>query len=169
MVIDPPRSDECEKLVALAQATGFFNPNEITVVREMLNEYFEQAPHAEQAPPDPDEYRWEVYRTAPDAPPLGFVCYGAVSMSDDVYDLYWIAVDPAHQAKKIGSALLEQVENKLHQWDARQLYIETSDKPQYLPTRAFYVRRGYQEVAHLTDYYHVGDGKVIYRKVFREK
>jgi hypothetical protein len=47
---------------------------------------------------------------------------------------------------------------------ARQLYIETSDKPQYAPTRAFYERRGYTLVAHFRDYYDIGDGKVTYFK-----
>jgi ribosomal protein S18 acetylase RimI-like enzyme len=82
------------------------------------------------------------------------------------YDLYWIVVDKNHQDKKIGSALLKYIENDLVKHRARQLYIETSDKPQYAPTRAFYERRGYALVAHFRDYYDVGDGKVIYFKAF---
>ena len=42
-MIDRPRLDETEKLVALAQATGFFNPDELTVVREMLADVKDQA------------------------------------------------------------------------------------------------------------------------------
>ncbi len=148
-------------LVALAQATGFFNPDESVVVREMLDDYF--------GDPASGEFMWAVYREEPGAPPLGFVCYGPASLSDDVYDLYWIAVDPKYQARKIGSALLRYVEEDLQRRGARQLYIETSDTEQYAPTRAFYVRRGYEQAAHFTDYYHIGDGKVIYRKVFRSK
>ncbi len=161
MLIDPPRLEESEQLVAIAEATSFFDSEEVRVVREMLEEYF--------AASDASEYIWIVYRDAPEMPPLGFVCYGPVSMSDDVYDLYWIAVDPQHQSKKIGSALLKFVEEDLQKRHARQLYIETSDTEKYIPTRAFYVRRGYDQVAHFTDFYHPGDGKVIYRKVFGEK
>ncbi len=157
-MIDTPQPHESERLAALAHATGFFNPDEIAVVREMLAEFFEA--------PDSGEYLWMVYRDAPGSTPLGFVCYGPVSMSDDVYDLYWIAVDPKHQDKKIGSALLKYVEEDLQRRGARQLYIETSDTPRYTPTRAFYERRGYERVAHMTDFYHAGDGKIVYRKVF---
>jgi ribosomal protein S18 acetylase RimI-like enzyme len=156
-MLDRPTPQETESLVALAQATGFFNPEEIAVVRELLDEY-----HARG---EASGYFWAVYRASPGAPPVGFVCYGPVPMSEDVYDLYWIAVDPRRQSGGIGSALLAFVEAELSRRRARQLYIETSDTPRYAPTRAFYERRGYEEVAHLTDYYHVGDGKLVYRKV----
>ncbi len=161
MIIDPPLASERPILIALAEATHFFNPEEIGVIGELLDEYFER--------PESGDYIWRVYREEPGACPLGFACYGPVSMSEDVYDLYWIAVDPAHQSKKVGTALLNYVEQDLTHRHARQLYIETSDTPQYAPTRAFYVRRGYDQAAHFTDYYHVGDGKVVYRKVFREQ
>ncbi len=159
MVIDHPRPDENEKLVALAQATGFFDSEEVQAVSEMLEEYFAKL--------ESSEYLWAVYREAPGASPLGFACYGLASFTDGTYELYWIAVEPRHQSKKIGTALLEYVEADLDRRHARQLYLETSDRPQYTPTRAFYERRGFERAAHFADYYHVGDGKVIYRKVFR--
>ncbi len=156
-MIDHPRADEKETLVTLAQATGFFDSEEVQVVREMLTAYFDA--------PESEEYIWSVYREAPGGPPLGFVCYGPSSFSDGTYEIYWIAVDPEHQSRKIGTALLRSVEEDLQGRRARHLYLETSDREQYAPTRAFYERRGYEEVAHLLDYYRIGDGKVIYRKV----
>jgi ribosomal protein S18 acetylase RimI-like enzyme len=157
-MIDTPQPAETERLVTFAQATGFFNAEEVEIVREMLADFF--------AHPESDEYIWQMYRDARGAPPLGFVCYGPASASDGAWDLYWIAVDPEHQSKKIGTALINYVEDDLQKRGARQLYIETSDTPQYAPTRAFYEKRGYERAAHFPDYYHIGDGKVIYRKVF---
>ncbi len=148
-------------LVALTEATGFFNTEEAESVRHMLGEYFEN--------PDSDEYIWLVYRQEASSPPLGFACYGPASFTIGTYDLYWIVVDKQHQDKKIGSALLEAMERDLSLRRARQLYIETSDKPQYAPTRAFYERRGYTLVAQFRDYYEVGDGKVVYCKWFGTK
>jgi GNAT superfamily N-acetyltransferase len=148
-------------LVALTEATGFFNPDEVESVRRMLSEYFDN--------PDPAEYTWIAFRVHPGALPLGFACYGPASLAVGTYDLYWIVVDREHQDKKIGSALLGHIERDLVIRRARQLYIETSDKPQYAPTRAFYERRGYALVAHFRDYYEIGDGKVIYCKLFGEK
>ncbi len=155
-MLNEPQPAEQATLVALTQATGFFNAQEIEIVSEMLAEYFARAAR--------DEYIWLAYRETADAPPRGYICYGPASLAVGTYDLYWIAVDRAHQDKKIGSALLEGMEQDLRRRGARQVYIETSDKPQYAPTRAFYERRGYALVAHFPDYYDVGDGKVIYFK-----
>lgn len=155
-MLSPPQPAEREMLVALTEATGFFNPEEILIVREMLDEYFEN--------PASGEYIWLVYREMPGAPPHGYICYGPASMAVGTYDLYWIAVDRGLQDKKIGSALLQGMEQDLARRGARQVYIETSDKAQYAPTRAFYERRGYAAVAHFRDYYDKGDGKVIYFK-----
>ncbi len=168
-MIDHPKPTEIESLLELARSTGFFRPDEVDVIRELLDKYFAEIQEKGEQGWEYGDYVWVVYREAMDSTPLGFACYGAVEMSEDVYDLYWIAVDRRYQDKKIGRALLEYVEQDLRRRNARQLYIETSDTEQYAPTRAFYVRRGYDEVAHLTDFYRLGDGKVVYRKVFREK
>ncbi|MCC7162406.1 MAG: GNAT family N-acetyltransferase [Anaerolineae bacterium] len=159
-MIDRVLPQEQELLVACTRATGFFNSDEVESVRRMLDEYFET--------PDADEYTWIAFRAEPGGPPLGFACYGPASLAVGTYDLYWIVVDRDHQDKKIGSALLEHMEHDLCLRRARQVYVETSDKPQYAPTRAFYERRGYALAAHFRDYYEVGDGKVIYRKLFGE-
>jgi ribosomal protein S18 acetylase RimI-like enzyme len=161
MIIAPPRLQDLEMLVALTEATGFFHSAEVQSVANMASEYFEN--------PESDEYFWIVARETPDTPPLGYACYGPASHANGTYDLYWIVVDKAQQDKKIGSALLEFIEQDLNTRSARQLYIETSDKPQYAPTRAFYERRGYTLVAHFRDYYEVGDGKVVYLKAFGQK
>lgn len=159
-MIDPVLPQEQELLVALTEATGFFNSEEIESVRRMLAEYFEN--------PDSDEYTWIAFREQARGHALGFACYGPASLAVGTYDLYWIVVDNDHQDRKIGSALLNYMEQDLLLRRARQVYIETSDKPLYAPTRAFYERRGYALVAHFRDYYEIGDGKVIYCKLFGE-
>ncbi|MGB8646776.1 MAG: GNAT family N-acetyltransferase [Anaerolineae bacterium] len=168
-MIDHPQPTEIEPLLELARGTGFFRPDELEVIHELLDKYFAHIQAIGQPGWDFGDYIWAVYRDAPGTVPLGFACYGPVEMSEDVYDLYWLAVDRSHQDKKLGTALLQYVEQDLIGRRARQLYIETSDTSQYTPTRAFYTRRGYEQVGYMTDFYTVGDGKVVYRKVFREK
>ncbi len=155
-MIDAPRPEEKEKLVALAEGTGFFTSEEIAVVRELLDEFFNPKPT--------NDYHFVVYRAATGTAPLGLACYGAAPMTEGTYDLYWIMVDKAHQNKKIGRTLIEFVESELKRLNARILYAETSDNVLYDPTRAFYERQGYTRVAHLPDFYKPGDGKVIYGK-----
>ena len=44
----------------------------------------------------------------------------------------------------------------------RRVYVETSGRAQYEPTRRFYEACGYAREAVLTDFYAPGDDKVIY-------
>lgn len=98
---------------------------------------------------------------------IGYVCYGATPGTDRTYDLYWIAVDPQHQGSGAGSRLLEEVERRLREREARLLVIETSSRTSYASTRDFYERRGYREHARLDDFYAPGDDRVTYAKDLR--
>jgi GNAT superfamily N-acetyltransferase len=155
-MLDHPRPEEIDTLVALAEATGVFTSEEVRIVREMLGAYF--------ADPVQDDYYWQVYRERAEGPVLGFICYGPASMTDAVWEVYWIAVDPRVHKHGIGTILLDALEAELRAWNARAVYLETEDTARYAPARAFYEKRGYAPVAHLADFYAVGAGKIIYRK-----
>jgi ribosomal protein S18 acetylase RimI-like enzyme len=94
----------------------------------------------------------------------GYVCYGATPGTDRTYDLYWIAVHPEHQGSGGGSRLLDEVERRLQDREARLLVVETSSRTDYAQTRRFYEHRGYREHARLRDFYAPGDDRVIYAK-----
>ena len=64
----------------------------------------------------------------------------------------------------IGKALLQMSEEIISKGGQR-IYVETSSRAQYEPTRKFYRSCGYQEEAMLSDFYAPGDDKVIYVKV----
>jgi GNAT superfamily N-acetyltransferase len=80
------------------------------------------------------------------------------------FDLYWIAVDASRQGRGTGRAILEAAEKLMAPKGARLVYADTSSRPQYEPTRSFYLACGYAEAAFLADFYAPGDGKVIYVK-----
>ena len=64
----------------------------------------------------------------------------------------------------VGSRLVEEMERRL-QDRARLVVVETSGRPDYRATEAFYLVRGYREVARVPDFYAPGDDQVIYTKV----
>jgi ribosomal protein S18 acetylase RimI-like enzyme len=97
----------------------------------------------------------------------GYVCYGATPGTDRTYDLYWIAVHPEYQGNGGGSRLLDEVERRLQDREARLLVVETSSRNDYAATRRFYEHRGYREHARLRDFYAPGDDRVIYAKQLR--
>lgn len=94
----------------------------------------------------------------------GYVCYGPTPLTDRVYDLYWIAVDPKQQGQGIGQMLLRFVENEVRREKGRMLLIETSSKESYGPTLRFYQRSGYDEISRIKDFYRIEDDKVIFCK-----
>ena len=73
-------------------------------------------------------------------------------------------MDKASQGLGLGRAVLEQTEAFIRQEGGRRIYIETSTRPPYAPTRVFYDRCGYHLAVVLEDFYGLGDGKAIYVK-----
>ncbi len=97
---------------------------------------------------------------------LGYSCYGPTPCTSDTWDLYWIAVSGRAQGRGIGTLLMEEMERRLVDLNARLVLIETSSRADYAPTRAFYERRGYEETARVKDFYAPGDDRVIFARTF---
>jgi ribosomal protein S18 acetylase RimI-like enzyme len=60
--------------------------------------------------------------------------------------------------------LLDEVERRLRQREARLLVVETSSRDDYNSTRRFYEGHGMTEAARLADFYAPGDARVVYVK-----
>ncbi len=153
------------RLREILEATAAFRDDEIEVALELFDESC--APNAARLPFDPGQgvasYEF-VGAFTREGELTGYVCYGATPGTDRTYDLYWIAVHPDHQGAGGGSRLLEEVERRLRDREARVLVVETSARTSYAETRRFYERRGYREDARIGDFYAPGDDRVIYTK-----
>jgi len=101
--------------------------------------------------------------------PLGYICYGKTPMTDGVYHLYWIAVDPSHQAHGIGGELLRFMERNVKDLRGRMILVETSSSPEYQRARDFYSKHGYREVARIDDFYRVNEGLIIYQRKLEDQ
>ena len=139
-------------LETLTRATGLFREAEIAMAVELLDAALAG---------DPD-YRFlgaferEII--------LGYACWGPTPGTQGTNDLYWIVVDPAHQGRGIGTAILTAVEQQVKAAQGRLVMVETSSRPDYEPTRGFYEQRGYARAATIPGYYAPGDDLVIYLK-----
>ncbi len=94
----------------------------------------------------------------------GYVCYGPTPMTEGVFDLYWIAVDPKRQGQGLGQVLLRFVENEVRRQSGRMLLIETRSRPSFAPTLHFYRRSGYDEISRIKDFYRIEDDKIVFCK-----
>lgn len=146
-----------EAIALLLAATGFFNPEEIAVALELVDERLSQGPES--------HYRFLVAEEAGRV--LGYACWGPIPGTRFSADLYWIAVHPNAQGQGVGRALLAAAEAWMAEQGRFRVYVETSTRPQYAPTRAFYLACGYQLAAELSDFYAPGDGKAIFLKLLK--
>ena len=95
---------------------------------------------------------------------VGYICYGAIPMTQGTFDLYWILVDPNFQEQGIGSKLLDFLEEVVREKRGRMILADTSTMPQYEKTKNFYLHNGFQEVARVADYYHPGNDRITFCK-----
>ncbi|MGH7483554.1 MAG: GNAT family N-acetyltransferase [Longimicrobiales bacterium] len=134
--------------------TNSFRADEVTVALEVLDAFFA----------DPEQDYTALGAFSQDGSLLGYVCYGRTPCTLGTWDLYWIAVSPDCQRTGVGTHLLQEVERRLARDEARLVIIETSSQPGYAPTRAFYERHGYEQVARVPDFYAPGDDRLIFTK-----
>jgi ribosomal protein S18 acetylase RimI-like enzyme len=138
----------------ILRRTGVFRDDEIDTALEVLDAFFTH--------PERDYATLGAF--TPDGRLLGYVCWGPTPCTRGTWDVYWIAVEPGTQSTGVGTRLLAEVERRLARENARLVIVETSSLPGYEPTRRFYLRRGYDEVARVPDFYQPGDDRVIYAK-----
>ena len=95
---------------------------------------------------------------------VGYSCFGPIACTQDSFDLYWIAVLDRCRGIGLGNLLIAQTERLIQGMGGGRIYVETSSRGQYAPTRHFYTGRGYSQQACIPDFYAPGDGKIIYVK-----
>jgi len=143
----------------LIRATGFFNPEEIEVAMELVDDRLAQG--------EASHYRFLVGEV--DGEVGGYACWGPIPGSQESADLYWIVVHPSFQGRGVGATLLGAAEDWMSAAGRPRVYVETSTRPQYNPTRAFYLACGYHVAAELPDFYAPGDGKAVFLRVLTDQ
>jgi ribosomal protein S18 acetylase RimI-like enzyme len=147
------------RVAELLVSTAVFSRDEIDVALQLFD-----ATVRDQADAGPDDAHvpdYEFTGAFDGERLLGYACAGPTPATDGTFDLYWLAVDAASQGKGIGTALVREVERELHERGARMLLVETSSRPDYSDTRAFYARCGYSEAARIKDFYAPADDRIM--------
>jgi ribosomal protein S18 acetylase RimI-like enzyme len=98
---------------------------------------------------------------------IGYACFGSAPATDRGYDLYWIAVHPQAQHTGCGTVLLDAVERRLRELNARLAMVDVSSRPDHAPIRAFYTARHYNESARLRGFYTPTDDRLVLTKRFQ--
>jgi GNAT superfamily N-acetyltransferase len=146
--------DDSGRVRNIVESSGFFNPEEIEVAVELVVERLTKG----------EKSGYHFIFAESDGRTVGYACFGPIAGTQCSSDLYWIAVDNGSRGKGIGKGLLEKSEEAIRAMKGRRIYVETSSRDRYAPTRTFYLSNRYRLVATLDDFYAPGDSKNIYIK-----
>ena len=144
-----------EQLLRVVRLQTNFLDCEVDVAMEVIDGTFDPA----------EDYR-TLAAVEDNGTIVGFISYGPIPLTENRYDLYWIAVDPACGRRGVGSLLLTAMEEDLRRTGPGHIYIDTSSTEGYARARAFYEKNGYHIASLLRDFYRDGDDRVLYLKKF---
>jgi len=133
---------------------GNFRPDEMDVAIELVDESLQ--------PTGVEDYHFVI--AVLDGCVVGYSCFGPVPLTDGVWDLYWIAVDPAVQGHGVGGSLQAATERHIRSAGGRLVLAETSSLPSYESARTFYLHKGYQLLERIADFYRPGDDRLTFGK-----
>ena len=142
------------RVEAIVRSSGFFREDEISVAVELVDERLLKGP----------ESGYEFIFGVMEGITAAYSCFGLIPCTLHSYDLYWIATHRDHMNRGIGRRLLRETESEIWRLGGETIYVETSSRELYAPTRAFYLKNGYAEKARFEDFYDRGDDKVVYVK-----
>lgn len=145
--------DDTNALLALAEATGLFEADQIEDLSQMLDQHFNSEVGSSG-----------LWLTDYDSTPLGIAYVAPERMTHGTWNLYLIAIRPDHQKQGRGTALLRYIEQMLTERGERVLLVETSGTDDFEYVRKFYLNSGYEEEARIRDFYIDGVDKVVFRK-----
>ncbi len=138
----------------IVESTGFFYPAEADVAVELVDERLRKG--------EASGYFFAFVEL--DGRTVGYSCYGPIACTANSYDIFWIAIHRDFQKDGFGKWLMSVTEELVFSRGGERIYVETSGRDHYLPTRRFYDRCNYQQVAELPHFYGQDDSKVIYVK-----
>jgi GNAT superfamily N-acetyltransferase len=149
-----PKKEDIESVREIVASTSFFRDDEVQVAVELVEERLEKGIVS----------GYEFVFIEIDGKVAAYACFGLIPCSLISYDLYWIATGKDFQNRGLGRMILNEVEKSVLAKGGKTIYIETSSKPVYEPTRQFYLRTGYSLRVQFEDFYDINDDKQVYIK-----
>lgn len=149
-----PAATDIDAVKEIIESTGFFRPDEILVAVELVEERLAKGSAS----------GYEFVFAEIEGVVAAYACFGLIPCSIISYDLYWIATGKDYQNRGLGKLILTKVEELVKALGGKTIYIETSSKPDYEPTRQFYLKTGYMLKVQFENFYDTGDDKQVYIK-----
>lgn len=138
----------------ILESTGVFYDFEIDVALEITDTFLNNG----------EASGYYFYVAEQNGQVVGYINFGPTPCTRASWDIYWMAVKKDLQGQGLGGILLKMAEDKIAATKGENIWIETSSRQDYLPTRKFYLKNAYGQISELPDFYDKGDNKVIFVK-----
>ena len=152
-MIRPTKESDFDDLIAIATASGLFEPDQVEMLAGML-----------RSPSENDVW----FTDEAESVPVGVAHLAPEKMTNGTWNLLFIAVHPDHQRQGRGKSILKHVQQWLRSNGERILLVETAGLDSFDYVRSFYVGDGFENEARVRDFYDVGVDKIIFRKSLTE-
>jgi len=139
-------------ILDVARSTGVFNDEEVATVDELFAGYLR----------DPQASGYHFLSCKDGAAVLGFACWGPTALSRGAADLYWICTARSAQGRGVAAALFKAVEEAVIALGRWLIVIWTSNRADYAPARAFYLRMGCELQTQIADFYDRGEDLCVF-------
>ena len=148
------QSKDRQQINAIIEKIDLFTQEEKKVAAELVHDALGKL--------EQNDYNVFVYEKEEKI--LGYHCTGKRALTNGVYDLYWIVVNPDSQNRGVGKTLLIHAEEFVQKNKGRWILAETSSAENYYYTRNFYLRNNFTILAEIKDFYSVGNNLIIFGK-----
>ncbi len=148
------RKDDLSRVETIVRSTGFFREDEVVVAVELVEERLRKGA----------ESGYEFIFAEVNGETVAYSCFGLIPCTLHSFDLYWIATHKDHMNRGIGRELLKESESAIYLMGGHAIYVETSSRELYEPTRAFYENNEYFIKSHYENFYDEDDDKIVYVK-----
>lgn len=147
------RADDRAEILNVAEASGLFSAEEMPYVADSFDSW---------SPDDPHEGTlWLSVEGGG-----GAAMVAPEAMSDNVWNMLFIAVSRNRQRAGRGNALLTEVEARILARGARMMLIDTASGEDQTAARSFYVAAWYAQVAVIPGYYGEGIDRITFARTF---
>ena len=154
------KASDRNEVIKILHSTNMFTPAEVALATEQIDIYLTDSNQFDYSVVVLESENFQV---------IGFLSFGPAPITEDCYNLYWIAIHPRAQGRGHGKELILWLEKRALLVSVRMILVETSSLPMYAPTRGFYRAAGFREVSRIPDYYKSGDDRITYIKRFMKK
>lgn len=152
--IRPPSPAHHDTILRILKDTGVFSREELEVAGEVLDCHLH----------DGEASGYLAYVLLLEDAPAGYICFGPTPLTQNTWDVYWLAVDPERQRLGMGRELVSFAEKVIKQQSGRLMLIETSSRADYKSAHKLYLASGFSEECVVKDFYSPGDSKIIFSK-----